>query len=50
MHKRAIGATAVIGVAALLMSACGGSSTPTRDSVSLVADGPVVNIWTWPRR
>jgi hypothetical protein len=20
------------------------------DSVSLVADGPVVNIWTWPRR
>jgi len=29
MHKRAIGATAVIGAAALLMSACGGSSTPT---------------------
>jgi arabinogalactan oligomer/maltooligosaccharide transport system substrate-binding protein len=28
MHKRAIGAAAVTGVAALFMSACGGSSTP----------------------
>ena len=27
MHKRAIGAVAVTGVAALLMSACGGSTT-----------------------
>ena len=28
MHKRAMGAVAVTGIAALLMSACGGSSTP----------------------
>jgi arabinogalactan oligomer / maltooligosaccharide transport system substrate-binding protein len=31
MHKRAIGAAAVTGVAALFMSACGGSSTPAAD-------------------
>jgi arabinogalactan oligomer / maltooligosaccharide transport system substrate-binding protein len=34
MHKRAIGAAAVTGVVALLMSACGGSSTPTASAPS----------------
>ena len=32
MHKRAIGAAAVTGVAALLMSACGGATTPVAKS------------------
>jgi hypothetical protein len=31
-------------------TAYGGDLVLGGDSVSLVADGPVVNIWTWPRR
>jgi len=34
MHKRAFGAAAITGVAALLMSACGGSSTPAAGKTS----------------
>lgn len=34
MHKRAFGAVAVTGVAALLMSGCGGSSTPAAGKTS----------------
>ena len=40
MHKRAMGAGAVTGVAALLMSACGGSSTPTVKLTAKVASAP----------
>ena len=39
MHKRAIGAAAVTGVAALFMSACGGSSTPAAADKTPAASG-----------
>jgi arabinogalactan oligomer/maltooligosaccharide transport system substrate-binding protein len=40
MHKRAMGAVAVTGIAALLMSACGGSSTPTVKASTKTAAAP----------
>ena len=41
MHKRAIGAAALTGVAALLMSACGGTTTPTaKPSTSATTAAP----------
>jgi arabinogalactan oligomer/maltooligosaccharide transport system substrate-binding protein len=40
MHKRAIGAAAVTGVAALLMSACGGSTTVAAKPSATKAPAP----------
>ena len=37
MHKRAMGAVAVTGVAALLMSACGGATAPSANSTTTAA-------------
>ncbi len=45
MHKRAMGAVAVTGIAALFMSACGGSSTPSAKTAAAPApatSGPPV--------
>ena len=43
MHKRAMGAVAVTGIAALLMSACGGSSTPAAKPSAKTAAAPATS-------